>query len=150
MADKTLMRKVIEVAGWDHVETDMEVDVTPEQMQDVAKAGPEIVIFKQTDSGEVTDIFLKNGVVRTNLSGDVLDRDRVLYKITCTTRYSCTVDFEVYRQGDGKIATVSLVDERKKVASVDVALSEGDEIGVKVVGTANNPTCRLFCKGSTT
>jgi len=150
MADKTLMRKTITVEGWDHVETDMEVDVTPQQMQDVAKAGPEIVIFKQTDSGIVSDVFLMNGVVRTNLSGDVLDTNRVLYKVTCATRYACTVDFEVWRAGDGKILTVSLDNERKKVASVNVALSEGDEIGVKLVGTANNPTCRLFCKGSTT
>lgn len=150
MAEKTLMRKTITVEGWDHVETDMEVDVTPTQMQDVAKAGPEIVIFKQTDSGAVTDVYLKNGVVRTNLAGDVLDRDRVLYKVTCTTRYTCTVDFEIYKKGTGLIGTVSLSNVRKKVQSMSLALSEGDEIGVKLVGTANNPTCRLFCKGATT
>ena len=151
MADKTVMKKRITADGeWDFVEVDVEMDVTPDQMKDVARAGPEIVIFRQTDRGAVSDVFLFNGKVRTNLAGDVLDRNRILYKVTCTARYACTVDFEIYKNQDTLIATVSLDNVRKRVASLDIAVAEGDELSTKLVGEANNPTCRLFCKGSTT
>ena len=151
MADKTIMKKRITADGeWDFVEVDVEMDVTPDQMKDVAKAGPEIVIFRQTDKGNTTNVFLFNGKVRTNLAGDVLDRNRILYKVTCTTRYACTVDFVIYKNQSEAIATVSLDNVRKKVASLSIAVSEGDELSTKLVGTASNPTCRLFCKGSTT
>jgi hypothetical protein len=150
MADKTIMRKRITAeAEWDVIEEDVEVDVTPDQMKDVARAGPEIVIFRQTDSGPTSNVFLFNGQVRSNLAGDVLDRARTLYKVTCTARHSCTVDFEVYKNQTELIATVSLSNVRKRVASLAVELAEGDELSTKIVGTANSPTCRLFCKGST-
>lgn len=151
MTDKTIMKKRVTADGeWDFVEVDVEMDVTPEQMKDVARAGPEIVIFRQTDKGNVSNVFLYNGQVRTNLAGDVLDRDRILYKVTCTARYTCTVDFEIYKNQSELIATVSLSNVRKRVASLAVDVAEGDELSTKLVGSANNPTCRLFCKGSTT
>ena len=151
MADKTIMRKrITSDPEWDNVEVDVEIDVTPDQMKDVAWAGPEIVIFRQTERGPSSDVYLYSGQGRSNLAGDALDRDRILYKVTCTVRYACTCDFEIYKNQSTVIATVSLSNVRKKVQSLAIAVSEGDELSTKLVGTANNPTCRLFCKGATT
>lgn len=154
MTDKTKVVKSIDTSGideWENIEEAAELTGSPSQLDDVVKAGPEIVIYKQTDNGISNDIFLYNGKSRSNITGDVIDRDRTLYRFAVSTRRVTTCTFKVFKNGNfgagEEIATVELSSARVKVAVASIDVDADDELAVYIEGSARDPKFYMYAKG---
>lgn len=150
--------EAIEV-GFDDTTCQRGVDTTQEIIEELCSdidnlQDTSLPSFTWGISGSVKNTYLLNETVPSNVTGRIVPVTGILTNITVANEDAQTFTIEIRERNGGftTIASLSLVNERKKTATINVPITAGDElscyISAGVSEKAKNPVVFLIMEGT--